>query len=163
MVVIRSELSMGICMPELWHRSHIAAKIVRLATTRHGAGNICVTESCQVYKPQLKSGKWAEAVRATRGWVLLKGGSPAKTYYASTSGGFTIDLWGWSGIKDAKDNDWPNQAYEKIAGSPWFYKAWYKSRGGATCGRSNPWLTSGDLADILNAWKVVSAVDFRAP
>jgi len=46
-------------------------------------------------------------------------------------------------------------AYEKIAGSPWFYKGWYKSRGGASCGRSNPWLTSTEMADIVNAWKVL--------
>ena len=115
---------------------------------------ICPTESCQVYKPQLKSGKWKEAVQATRGWVLTKGGSPAGAYYASTSGGFTISQWGWSGIKDTV-GDWPGTAYEKVGGSPWFYKGWYKSRGGATCGRSHPWLTSEEMADILNAWKVL--------
>ncbi len=133
----------------------VAARSFALAATNNGSGNICVTESCQVYKPQLKSGKWAEAVRATRGWVLFKGGSVAKAYYASTAGGFTIDQWGWSGIKDAKDNDWPGGAYEKISGSPWFYKGWYKSRGGATCGRGNPWLTSAEMADIINAWSVL--------
>ena len=120
----------------------------------YAAKPICPTESCQVYKSQLKSGKWAEAVRATKGWVITRGGSPIGTYYASTSGGFTISQWGWTGIKDAA-SDWPNTAYEKIAGSPWFYKGWYKSRGGATCGRSNPWLTSAEMADILNAASVL--------
>jgi len=118
-------------------------------------GGICTDEGCQVYKGQLKSGKWAEAVRATRGWVITKGGSPATTYYASTSGGFTISKWGWTGIKDAKNGNWPGEAYEKIAGSPWFYKGWYKSRGGSSCGRSNPWLTSAEVADIINAWEVL--------
>ena len=132
----------------------VAARSYALAVTNNGAGNICTTEACQVYKPQLKSGKWAEAVRATRGWVMTKGGSPAKTYFASTSGGYTISQWGWSGIKDAS-GDWPGTAYEKIGGSPWFYKGWYKSRGGATCGRSNPWLKSEEMADILNAWHVI--------
>ncbi|KKT32577.1 MAG: hypothetical protein UW21_C0021G0007 [Candidatus Woesebacteria bacterium GW2011_GWB1_44_11b] len=93
-------------------------------------------------------------MRATKGWVITRGGSPIGTYYASTSGGFTISQWGWTGIKDAA-SDWPNTAYEKIAGSPWFYKGWYKSRGGATCGRSNPWLTSAEMADILNAASVL--------
>ncbi len=133
----------------------VAARSYALSVTNNGAGTICPTESCQVYKSQLKSGKWAEAVRATRGWVIVKGASAATTYYASTSGGYTISQWGWSGIKDAKDGNWPSQAYEKISGSPWFYKAWYRTRGGATCGRSNPWLTNDQMADILNAWHVL--------
>jgi peptidoglycan hydrolase-like amidase len=133
----------------------VAARSYALAVTNNGASSICATESCQVYKSSLKSGKWAEAVRATRGWVLTKDGSPAKTYYASTSGGYTISQWGWSGIKDAS-GDWPSTAFEKIAGSPWFYKGWYKSRGGATCGKNSPWLSSEDTADILNAWVVLT-------
>ncbi len=128
----------------------VAARSYALAVTNNGAGTICTSESCQVYKPQLKTGKWAEAVRATRGWVLTVNGSPAKTYFASTAGGWTISQWGWSGIKDAS-GDWPATAYEKVGGSPWFYKGWYKSRSGSTCGRSNPWLTSEEMADILNA------------
>ena len=132
----------------------VAARSYALAVTNNGSGTICTTEACQVYKPSLKTGKWAEAVRATRGWVLMKDGSAAKAYYASTSGGYTISQWGWEGIKDTA-GDWPSTAYEKIAGSPWFYKGWYKSRGGASCGRSNPWLTSEEMADILNAWKVL--------
>lgn len=132
----------------------VAARSYALSVTNNGASSICTTEACQVYKPTLKSGKWAEAVRATRGWVMTKGGTPAKTYYASTSGGFTISNWGWNGIKDAT-GDWPATAYEKTGGSPWFYKGWYKSRGGATCGRSHPWLNSSEMADILNAWHVL--------
>lgn len=136
----------------------VAARSYALAVTNNGAGNICTSESCQVYKPQLKTGKWAEAVRATRGWVLIKDGGPAKAYYASTSGGFTVSQWGWEGIVDTVGGsvgNWPGQAYEKIAGSPWFYKGWYKSRGGSSCGKSSPWLNSTEMADILNAWKVV--------
>ncbi|OGM34528.1 hypothetical protein A3D01_03235 [Candidatus Woesebacteria bacterium RIFCSPHIGHO2_02_FULL_39_13] len=133
----------------------VSARSYALAVTNNGAGTICPTESCQVYKPQLKSGKWAEAVRATRGWVITRGGTPATTYYASTSGGFTITQWGWNGIKDADGGNWPSQAYEKTASSPWFYKAWYKTRGGSTCGRSNPWLTGAEMADILNAWQIL--------
>ena len=132
----------------------VAARSYAMAVTNNGATSICATESCQVYKPQLKSGKWAEAVRATRGWVLEKDGKAASTYYASTSGGYTISQWGWSGIKDAS-GDWPGTAYEKVSGSPWFYKGWYKSRSGSSCGRSSPWLTSTEIADILNAYKVL--------
>ena len=122
--------------------------------TNNGAKSICTSESCQVYKPQLKLGKWKEAVQATRGWVMTKDGNAAATYFSASTGGYTISQWGWSGIKDASGS-WPDTAYEKVAGSPWFYKGWYKSRGGATCGRTNPWLSSSEMADILNAWKVL--------
>ncbi len=150
-------------VPESWGNSGgfealkaqaVAARSYALYATNNGSGSICTTEACQVYKPQLKSGKWKEAVQATRGWVLLKGGSPAGTFYAASSGGFTISQWGWAGIRDTSGS-WPDGAYEKLGGSPWFYKGWFKSRSGATCGRSNPWLTSVEMADILNAWKVL--------
>jgi len=133
----------------------VAARSYALSQTNNGAGTICTTEACQVYKPQLKSGKWAEAVRATRGWVMIKDGQPAKTFFSASTGGYTISQWGWSGIKDTS-GDWPGGAYEKIGGSPWFYKGWFKSRSGATCGKSNPWLTSEQMADILNGWHVIT-------
>jgi len=132
----------------------VAARSYALYATNGGSGSICTTEACQVYKPQLKSGKWAEAVRATKGWVLTKGGSPAPTYFSASSGGYTISQWGWSGIKDTS-GDWPSTAYEKVGGSPWFYKGWFKSRSGTSCGRGGPWLKSEEMADILNAWKVL--------
>ena len=132
----------------------VAARSYALSVTNNGASTICPTESCQVYKPQLKSGKWAEAVRATRGWVMTRGGAVTTTYFASTSGGYTISQWGWSGIKDAAGS-WPDTAYEKVGGSPWFYKGWHKSRGGQTCGRTHPWLTGSEMADIINSWHVL--------
>lgn len=132
----------------------VAARSYALSVTNNGAGTICPTESCQVYKPQLKTGKWAEAVRATRGWVMVKDGAIATTYFAASSGGYTISQWGWTGIKDTS-GDWPSGAYEKLAGSPWFYKGWFRSRSGASCGQGNPWLTGEQMADILNAWKVL--------
>lgn len=132
----------------------VAARSYALAYTGGGARAICASESCQVYKPQLKSGKWKEAVAATRGWVITRGGSPATTYYASTSGGYTITNWGWNGIKDT-GGDWPDSSYEKISASPWFYKGWFKTRSGASCGRVSPWLTVSEMADIINAWHVL--------
>lgn len=132
----------------------VAARSYALAYTGGGARAICATESCQVYKAQLKSGKWKEAVNATRGWVMTRGGTPATTYYASTSGGYTITNWGWNGIKDT-GGDWPDSAYEKISASPWFYKGWFKTRSGASCGRGSPWLTGSEMADIINAWHVL--------
>jgi stage II sporulation protein D len=55
---------------------------------------ICGTSECQVYggipqprPPGLR--RWYEAVRSTRGQVLLYGGRPADTVYSSTSNGHT--------------------------------------------------------------------------
>jgi peptidoglycan hydrolase-like amidase len=89
--------------------------------------------------------KWKSAVDGTTGEIL----KDAKTsQYSSTTGGY-INNVGW-------DGSWPASSYEKKAGSPWFYKAWY-TKGYSTsdnCGRSHPWLSEKEMADILNAWVV---------
>jgi len=135
----------------------VAARSYALAYTNNGSGSICATESCQVYKPANKGGKWEEAVNATRGWVLVAGGKPFSSWYASTAGGYTFSysdnghstpgLWDTASGKAG----WTNEAYEKTAGSPWFYKAWYRARSGASYGRSHPWLNEGEFSDIINA------------
>jgi peptidoglycan hydrolase-like amidase len=115
-----------------------------------------------VYKNANKGGKWDEAVDATRGWVLVRNGKPFKAFYASTAGGrtqsYTIDGYSTPGLWDTTGDwtKWADGAYEgKGKGeSPWFYKAWYKSRSGDSCGRSHPWLTEAEFADVLNAWVV---------
>lgn len=127
----------------------VAARSYALAYTNNGSGSICATESCQVYKPANKGGAWDAAVDATRGWVLVSGGKPFSAWYAASSGGYNTPS-GWD-TKCGNKDCWTNDAYEKIAGSPWFYKGWYKSRSGASCGRSHPWLTQEEMADILNA------------
>lgn len=139
----------------------VAARSYALARTNNGASSICATEACQVFKPSPKGGKWEEAVNATRGWVLMTNGAPFSAWYASTSGGYleSYSANGYStpGFWDTPSGQsgWTGQAYEKTAGSPWFYKAWYKSRSGDSCGRSHPWLNSEEMADILNAWHVL--------
>jgi peptidoglycan hydrolase CwlO-like protein len=127
----------------------IAARSYALAYTNNGAGSICATENCQVYKPANKGGAWDAAVDATRGWVLISNGQPFSAWYAASSGGYNTP-GGWD-TKCGNQSCWTNDAYEKIAGSPWFYKGWYKSRSGASCGRSHPWLNQSEIADILNA------------
>lgn len=135
----------------------IAARSYALAR----GGTICATESCQVFKPTPKGGKWDEAVNATRGKVVYANGSPFSTWYASTSGGYQLSYsangYSTPGFWDTPtgQSGWTGQAYEKVAGSPWFYKAWYKTRSGDSCGRSNPWLNSEEMADILNAWYIL--------
>ena len=71
------------------------------------------------------------------------------TYYSSTTGGYSTTS-GWD-TKCGNQGCWTGDAYEKIAGSPWFYKGWYKTRSGVSCGRSHPWLSSQEFADIVNA------------
>lgn len=139
----------------------VAARSYALARTNNGAGSICATEACQVFKVEPKGGAWDAAVAATRGWVLVAGGQPFSAWYASTSGGYqeSYSYNGYStpGFWDTPSgrSGWTSQAYEKIAGSPWFYKGWYKSRSGDSCGRNHPWLTSEEMADVLNGWVVL--------
>ncbi len=127
--------------------------------------SICVTEACQVYSSSkaINPGRWGDAVRETRGQILVsnRSGEIVNAWYASTSGGYqesytslghtTPAFWDAKGGRSG----WTSQAYEKIAGSPWFYKAWYKDRSGNSCGRDYPWLSGEELADILNAWVVL--------
>ena len=81
--------------------------------------------------------------------VILKDSSTSQ--YSSTTGGY-INNVGWD-----TTGSWPNDAYEKKAGSPWFFKAWYTktyANNSSTCGRPNPWLNEKEMADVLNAWVV---------
>ena len=137
-------------MPNSFPTEALKAQAVAARTyaTRQG-GSICATESCQVYQPYDKGGAWADAVRATKGWVL-EGGPSAQ--YSSTTGGYGNNS-GWDTKCGSKDC-WTKDAYEKIANSPWFYKGWYKDRSGNSCGRSHPWLNNEEVSDILNSWIV---------
>lgn len=144
----------------------VAARSYALAWTREGTGgNICTDQGCQVYKNSDKGGNWEQAVNDTRGWVLMKDGKVVSSWYASTSGGYQESYDALNYLHDGSSyntpafwdtnngrSGWTSEAYEKIAGSPWFYKGWYKRRDGDTCGRSHPWLTSEEMADVLNAW-----------
>ncbi len=140
----------------------IAARTYALAYTNKLSGTICVTEACQVYsKNRLNNpGKWKEAVEQTRGLVIKSNntGEIFSTMYASTSGGATIgysskghstpQLWDSS---CGNQGCWPGEAFEKMAGSPWFYKGWYTLRDGRSFGLNHPWLNNDDFADIVNA------------
>lgn len=139
----------------------VAARSYALAYTNNGAGSICATEACQVYKRVNKGGNWDAAVDATRGWVLIANGKPFSAWYASTSGGYqqsyTANGYTTPGFWDTPSgrSGWTSQAFENQAGSPWFYKGWYRTRDGDSCGRSSPWLTQEEMVDIINAWAVL--------
>lgn len=140
-------------MPNSFPKEALKAQAVAARTyaIRQG-GSICASESCQVYKDSNKGGAWEEAVNETRNWVM-EGGPNAQ--YSSTTGGFGNNS-GWD-TRCGSKNCWTNEAFEKMAGSPWFYKGWYKDRSGASCGRSHPWLNQEEMSDILNAWILYSA------
>lgn len=150
-------------MPEDWpmpalEAQAIAARSFALAYTNNGSGEICTSESCQVFRSDPKTGAWAQAVKNTEGMVMTNGGSPIKAWYASTHGGYVFsssEVWGGgtSYTKHATDTttgsaggfgDVQSNAYDRS--SPWFYCDW-----GARGQYSNTaWLKPSEVADIVN-------------
>lgn len=133
-------------------------------SNQNAGGTICTSEACQVYSPSKvnnpAAAKWHQAVSETKGKILVskKTNEIFSSWYASTSGGYTNgysslghDIPGSWDTKCGNQSCWTGDAYEKIAGSPWFYKGWYRNREGNSCGRNHPWLTKDEMADILNA------------
>ena len=140
-------------MPSDWPLEALKAQAIAARTYAYRSSKpICITEACQVYnasKAKNVPSKWKQAVDETKGEVL---DNPTTSQFSSTTGGY-INNVGW----DLKGGSWPGAAYEKVAGSPWFYKAWYTqgySTSSSTCGRSTPWLSEKEMADLLNAWVV---------
>lgn len=143
----------------------IAARSYALAYTNNGAGSICTTEKCQVFKPDLKGGAWDQAVNDTAGQVMVQGGSPVKAWYSSTHGGYifsTSELPGWSATswtKHATDTttgsagsfgDLAANAYDRD--SPWFYCDW-----GGRGQNKTAWLKESEVADIVNVISLARA------
>jgi peptidoglycan hydrolase CwlO-like protein len=122
-------------------------------------GYIQPGEGDQVYKDCDKGGAWDQAVSETQNFVLLEAGQPKVAYYSSTAGGY-LTTSGWDTTDGNGGEGFASRAWESIAGSPWFYSGWYtksyvSSSGG--CGRSSPWLSEEEMADILNAWLVLKS------
>ena len=142
----------------------IAARSYALAVTNNGAGTICANQYCQVFKTQPKGGSWESAVNSTAGKVMISGGQPVKAYFSSTTGAYIIDK-GWDTTDGSGGSNFIDKAYEKLGGSPWLYKAWYRqgyTSSGATCGKNDPWLNNEEFTDIVNAAIVLkSGLDSR--
>lgn len=147
-------------MPSSWHPEALKAQAIAARTYAYRfkseGREICVSEACQVYndgKAANSPDPWRQAVEATRGQII----EDVVTYYASTHGGFASPI-GWDTTDGQGGGNFLDRAYDKIGGSPWLIKAWYRkgySNSGDTCGRSNPWLSSAEMADILNAAMVL--------
>ena len=147
-------------MPSSWPKEALKAQAVAARTYAYRykaeGREICTTEACQVFN----SGKadnppqaWRDAVNETRGIVL----EDVVTYYSSTTGGWVSPM-GWDTTDGQGGGNFSDRAYEKLSGSPWFYKAWY-TKGYSTssdkCGRANPWLSPQEMADMVNAYFVL--------
>ncbi|MFZ2664129.1 MAG: SpoIID/LytB domain-containing protein [Patescibacteria group bacterium] len=145
-------------MPSTWDEEALKAQAVAARSYAYrrtkGGGCICTTQSCQVFsksKSDNPPGDWKSAVNDTESEII--GGDTGKSgygWYSSTTGGY-VNQGGWD-----LDGKWPGDAYEKKAGSPWFYKAWYTKSysDSSTCGHPHPWLTEEEMADIINSWVV---------
>ncbi len=151
---------MGIAeMPADWPEQALKAQAVAARTYAYRykteGKSICTTEACQVFlssKADNPPEAWRKAVQDTRGQVL----EDVVTFYSSTAGGY-LSTSGWDTTDKSGGGDWTSRAYESVAGSPWFYKAWYRNGYKNTdnaCGRK-PWLSEEEMADIINAWLIL--------
>ncbi len=140
-------------MPSDWNIEAQKAQAVAARTYAYKSGKpICTTQSCQVFsksKSDNPPSKWKTAVDNTS-VQMLKNASTSQ--YSSTTGGYINNI-GWD-----IDGKWPKDAWEKKAGSPWFYKAWYTKsyNDNSSCGHPHPWLTEEEMADIINSYIVWS-------
>jgi len=152
---------MGIAeMPSSWNMEALKAQAVAARTYAYryktAGTQICATEACQVFrksKADSPPDAWKQAVQQTRGQVL----EDVVTYYSSTSGGYSTTS-GWDTTDGGGGANFFDKSYEKIGGSPWAYKAWYRkgyTSSGDTCGQGDPWLNNEEFTDIVNAAMVL--------
>lgn len=123
----------------------VAARTYALNSMQRN-GHICTTEACQVFQPNEKGGRWNEAVDATKGWVLMDGGNPGFTQYASTHGGYILNIGKFDGSSGNPGGfaELNERAYDKE--SPWFYCNW----GARSEYAGTAWMKPAEVADIFN-------------
>ena len=148
-------------MPSSWHDDALKAQAIAARTYAYRykseGKSICTTEACQVFRKSKSDNppdSWKKAVDETKGEIL----EDVVTYYASTHGGFASPI-GWDTTDGSGGSGFLDKAWDKIGGSPWLYKAWWRegySKSGSTCGRSNPFLSPEEMADIVNAHVVLT-------
>ncbi|MFH0942676.1 MAG: SpoIID/LytB domain-containing protein [Candidatus Beckwithbacteria bacterium] len=142
----------------------VAARSYALAYTNNGAGEICTTQACQVYKGGNKGGQWEQAVKDTAGKVMVYNGEVIKAWYSSTDGGYTFtsgDVWSsdkpWTKRMRDTSGEVSNfdqlneKAYDKD--SPCFYAA----QGWRNEYAKSAWLKSSEVADITNSLMLAKA------
>lgn len=149
-------------IPASWPEEVLKAQAIAARTYAYDKSTICPGQNCQEFKREENSDAWKQAVEKTKG-VIMTGGS-GNRQYSSTTGGW-INGTGWDTTDNGGGNNFLEKSYEVIGGSPWVYSAWYVDvfgewgAKGGTCGRSNPWLNSQEMADIVNAHLVMTRGD----
>lgn len=148
----------------------IAARSYVMHAISNGQTTVAPNQSFQEVKTELNAQPWIDAVNATSGQVMTSGGQPIEGWFSSTHGGYThasADI-GWSATsytKTAQDasgsinsfGDLNNNAYDKD--SPWFYCDW----GARSQYNGTAWLTSSDVADIVNVVLLSQADNSTTP
>jgi hypothetical protein len=159
-------------MPESWDMEAlkaqaIAARTYALNSTNYGEKTIRGDECGQAIAG-MKTGRWKEAVDATKGTVMLEDGKVFSSQYAAINGAWVGDAKekGWWDTTDSS-SDWQHKAWDtqsktgRFGTYYWFYKMWYRT--GYAVGSSvsanscyrEPWLSPEELADIVNAAQVL--------
>jgi hypothetical protein len=151
-------------MPASWEAEALKAQAVAARSYAiykiNTQGYLIPNQSNQVYKNCDNLKGWKDAVSATKGEVLTNGTTAALVQYASLHAGW-VNKVGWDTTTGKGDySGWMGDAWDSIAGHPWFYKMWYRydSQNGYSdkaddCSRK-PWLTEVEMADIVNAYQV---------
>lgn len=148
-------------MPTSWHHYALEAQAIAARSyaisEQRAKGYLYPSQKDQVFKEEVNSQSWKDAVTATRGKVVAQGDQPIKAWFSSTDGGYTYtsgDVWGGdrSWTKRLRDtngdinsfSDLLSKAYDKD--SPCFYAAqgWRNDYG------KSAWLKSDEVADIAN-------------
>lgn len=147
-------------MPSSWPMEALKAQAIAARTYalryKNEGKEICASQSCQVFlksKSDSVPENWKKAVDETKGEVL----EDVVTFYSSTAGGY-LTTKGWDTTDGGGGTNFIDKSYEKLAGSPWIYKSWYTegySINSDKCGRSNPWLSPQEMADVINATMVM--------
>lgn len=138
-------------VPSTWPGEILKAQAIAARSYAYNKGSICPGQGCQEFKREENSDAWKAAVEATKGKVMT--GGPGNWQYSSTTGGWINGL-GWDTTDGQGGSNFVDKSYEKVAGSPWVYKAWYTQtyrNNSDKCGRANPWLSPEEMADIVNA------------
>lgn len=139
-------------VPSSWPSEVLRAQAIAARSYAYGKSKICSGQGCQEFKREENSDAWKQAVKDTEGLVMT--GGPGNFQYSSTTGGWINGGVGWDTTDGGGGSNFIDKSYEKIAGSPWVYKAWYTEtyrNNSDKCGRSNPWLSPEEMADVVNA------------
>jgi len=144
-------------VPTSWPKEVLKAQAIAARSYAYGKSTICPGQGCQEFKREINSQAWQEAVDETKGKIMR--GGPGSYQYSSTTGGWINGGVGWDTTDGKGGSNFIERTYEYLAGSPWVYKAWYTENyrnNSDKCGRSNPWLSNEEMADIVNAAIVLS-------